>query len=494
MKMISSKQKDVLKGFLKQANAHNKFLEEQLLWKKRYEEYNPNSVSNVSRSNEMEAYNEKNDYRGVKFYDVVKDKNGNEVIDEKNKWTHDGFQMLYPNGSTADSGKWKHDLYETIIKPKSKYSRSKQSKHRSRSSNTSESEYSSDTDSDKQKRKRRRKRLKHRSLSKEKNRQNSRKHSYSYSRESSVSTGKQFKNKKRQYHRKSSNSSKSSRHTTSSSNSRHSTNRSNSRSISRSNSRHSTSRSNSRNSTSRSNSRRSTSRSNSRINSSSNSDIRISNRSRSSSAKKSDRKISSRSSSRSSIRMETRSKFKNVKILNNYRSSSPSNDSVSNSPYQKPHISQLKETLNANLDNGKQKKYKIEIILKKKENVPDDNQNSARHESNSSVSEQTKSLRNSDLNEKRASRSSSPTVNKRNAIKIRSKQRSRDSSSSSSSSSESFSSSDQHRRSDNKRKKLKPKNQSSSSDSLLRGKFRKLSKRKKIKVLERLLAKEKRRR
>jgi hypothetical protein len=98
--MISSNQKNLLKGFITQANAHNKFLEEQILWKKRYEELaetsdNDHKKLNIPRKNtNMNKKNGNNvNDDNVEKVDI---KQKNDLLDD-GKWKHDGFELLHPD-------------------------------------------------------------------------------------------------------------------------------------------------------------------------------------------------------------------------------------------------------------------------------------------------------------------------------------------------------------------------------------------------------------
>jgi hypothetical protein len=93
---------NVLKNFVIHATAHNKYLEEAEMWKKRNEELNKNS--NKEESLQKQSRHRSSSTSSDKRVDERKRKMNSESIgpslklfESNDRWDHSGYKELYPN-------------------------------------------------------------------------------------------------------------------------------------------------------------------------------------------------------------------------------------------------------------------------------------------------------------------------------------------------------------------------------------------------------------
>lgn len=135
--------KQVLNGFINQAVSHNKFLEEQEMWKKRRKHKKTSLIKYDEPSTDTDDENFRNQATS-KQPSIMENKTPEEIDDLKallalykdvnqpstsgEKWDHSGFMTLYPN---YDNEKEKVMIQSSSKRSKSKRSHGKKSKKKS---------------------------------------------------------------------------------------------------------------------------------------------------------------------------------------------------------------------------------------------------------------------------------------------------------------------------------------------------------------------------
>ena len=102
---------NVLKNFVIHANAHNKYLEESEMWKKRKDELNSKPINSVSMKRRSRSRSSSRHKRKC-----INDESigpSLKLFESAEKWDHNGFKELYPNGYESEE-KWDHSGYKEL--------------------------------------------------------------------------------------------------------------------------------------------------------------------------------------------------------------------------------------------------------------------------------------------------------------------------------------------------------------------------------------------